>query len=330
MSTQADVAAAELDLDGHGYTDRSVALITPTSQEVNAVTSSNLVMAQQQKSSTATGKILAAYREYRERRYPQTVAFYEKMESLPPSNKGPSDAIISADNMLHTNDNPTTTTSFRTGTTKSPALKQRDSPRYDRAGNLRPPNKRFMQRDSSTGRLISPEPGLKNYTQLDEIRDWIKEKHYTKFDMIPDASKFIFEDMDPEYITEPSHLRNRGRKLRVGKFGTTEIWAVLPVSTRLYMPRLLQRDVVGGHFTPITKTKDQRDVVMPELDYPLGAFRSIGNKLPTDWAALNAVIAYVYLLCREADVVFSDSSKWPGQLSTALSRIKQVYAPNGK
>ena len=104
----------------------------------------------------------------------------------------------------------------------------------------------------------------------------------------------------------------------------------MPVSTRFYMPRLLQRDILGGPFTLINKTTDQSDDVMPELEYPFGAFRSIGKKMPADWTALSAIIAYVYLLCHEADVVFSNSSKWPGQLSTALNRIKQVYAPNGK
>ena len=105
---------------------------------------------------------------------------------------------------------------FSSEAAKSPALMQRDTPRYDRAGNLRPPNKRFMQR-ASTGKLISPKPGQENYTQLDEIHDWIKEKHYVKFDMLPEMSEFTFEDMDPDFISEPGHLKNRGRRLRIGK-----------------------------------------------------------------------------------------------------------------
>ena len=279
---------------------------------------------QEQTPSTAADKILSSFHSYRNRKFPHTAAFYKKMDELTGSSKAPSSPPDSAE-PEPTPERDETAAETKKAVKKSVALRGQNTPRYDRAGNLRPPNKRFLTRNTTTGKLVAPEAGKEDQTQLEEVQEWISNKRHVKFELIPQPSTFTFEDFDPEFVTEPNGLKNQGRRLLLGTNGDTEIWAVMPVSARLYMPRIIQRDVTDDSFSLFAKVKD---VDMPELDYPFGAF-SNHNKLEEDWMGLNTVIAYVFLLCGEAKIVFSDSSKWPGQLSTAMSRIKQVYAPYG-
>lgn len=200
-------------------------------------------------------------------------------------------------------------------------------PKFDRAGNPRPANKRFLERSATTGKLTEPKIGQEDYTQLEEVQDWIKQKHYTKFDLMPPTSEYTFDDMDPEFITEPYSLKNQGRRLLMGKNAENEIWAVMPRAPRLYMPRVIRRNDVNSSFKLVTKLGRLGADDMPELDYPFEVFKHISDK--NAWTELHTVIAYVFLICGEADIVFSASSKWPGTLSTAVTRIKQMYDPQG-
>lgn len=281
----------------------------------------------EQAPGTAADRILASYRKYRRQMYPQAAAFYEKMENFSGPEETPLLPTISVDPALPLERIESSTEPEKTAK-KVPFQQGRDTPRYDRAGNLRPPNKRFLKRDIVTGKLLEPQAGREDYTQLEEVQDWIKDKRHIKFDLIPEPSRFVFEDIDPGFLTEPNGLKNQGRRLLLGKDGGTEIWAVLPVSSRLYMPRFIQREGATGAFTLLAKVRDEEDddFDMANLDYPFSAFGKV-KRLKEDWVGINTVIAYIFLLCKEATVVFSDSSKWPGQLSTALNRMKQVHAP---
>ncbi|KAL1593249.1 hypothetical protein SLS60_010857 [Paraconiothyrium brasiliense] len=208
-------------------------------------------------------------------------------------------------------------------TVRSSGCEKKDTPRVDRAGYARPSNKKFLTRDLS-GKLASGVTGQE--TQLEEIQAWIAEKKYTKFELLPDTSQYTFEDMDPSFATEPYNLKNKGRKLLVGKDGDTEVWAILPVhSKKLYQCRILLRDGTKGTFTAIKDMKHLNDSI-EELHYPFEALTHSGRD--DSWAQLLAVAGYVFLLCGEADVVFTDSSKGPHNLGTGLTCIKDTYAPN--
>ncbi|KAJ4351539.1 uncharacterized protein N0V89_006882 [Didymosphaeria variabile] len=196
-------------------------------------------------------------------------------------------------------------------TVNASGSKKRNTPRVDRAGNVRPDNMRFLTRDVA-GKLDSELTGQD--TQLEEIQDWIKSKKYKKFELLPDASEYTFEDMDPNFVTEPLSLKNQGRKLLVGKDGDTGGLGYLACSSE-----------EAETFTAIKDMKKLNDSI-DELYYPFDAFTHSARE--DALVQLLAVLGYVFLLCGEADVVFTDSSKGPHTLGTALTCIKETYAPN--
>lgn len=177
-----------------------------------------------------------------------------------------------------------------------------------------------------TGKLAKGVTGPK--TQREEIQAWIDRKNYTKFQMMPAAAEYVFEYMDRDFVTEPYHCRNKGRKLLLGKDGDREVWAIMPSHRKhIYACRLITRNGVNDDFTVISKWEALRASI-DELDYPFQAFVTKTDKAVA-WAELHAVICYVFLLCNEVDVAFSNSSKSPNTLSTAMTHIKKTYDPNG-
>lgn len=234
--------------------------------------------------------------------------------------------------------------SFLSPAGASLALSKKDAPRFDRTGHLRPANKKFLPRGKPsykfkryhrrarltvpvpTGKLVGEEAGPE--TQLEEVQAWIQERKHIKFDLLPDAEEYSFEGIDDDVRTEPFHLKNQGRKLVIGRDEETEVCAILPFDDKkIYPCRFLLRDVAKGTYTAIkdiTQLRDSND----ELYYPWEAFASSTRE--DAWAQLQALVGYVFLLCGEADVVFTTSAKNPGSLSTALTHIKETYAPNGR
>ncbi|KAL5404430.1 hypothetical protein PMIN06_008235 [Paraphaeosphaeria minitans] len=203
------------------------------------------------------------------------------------------------------------------------SVRPKDTPRLDRAGNPRPANKKFLSRDP-TGRVVGNARGPD--TQLEEVQAWIQEKKHIKFDLIPDVEEHIFDDIDEDVRTEPFHLRNQGRKLVMGKDEETEICAIFPRDNKkIYPCRFLLREGEKGAYSPIKDITQLRDSI-DELYYPFEAFTHSTRE--DAWMQLQAVVGYVFLLCAEADVVYTTSAKHPGSLSTALTHIKETYAPN--
>ncbi|KAF2451676.1 hypothetical protein P171DRAFT_515649 [Karstenula rhodostoma CBS 690.94] len=205
----------------------------------------------------------------------------------------------------------------------SSAPSQKDTPRVDRAGQPRPANKKFLPRDT-TGKLVGEETGPD--TQLEEVQAWIQEKKYTKFELLPDVDEYTFEDIDKDVRTEPFHLPNQGRKLVIGRDEEAEVCAILPSDDKKVYPcRFLLWDRAKGAYTAIKDMAQLRDSI-DELYYPWEAFT---HSVREDaWMQLQAVVCYVFLLCGEANVVYTTSAKNPGSLSTALTHIKETYAPN--
>jgi hypothetical protein len=177
-----------------------------------------------------------------------------------------------------------------------------------------------------TGKLVEGIQGPD--TQLEEVQAWIKDKKHTKFEMLPDASEYTFDDIDVDVRTEPYRLKNQGRKLLLGKDEEAEVWAILPVHPdKIYQCRFLLWDGAKGTYTAIASIETLRDS-LDELNYPWEAFTNSARE--DAWMQLQSVIGYVFLLCGEAEVAFTGSAKNPGSLSTALTHIKETYAPNGK
>ncbi|KAF1966016.1 hypothetical protein BU23DRAFT_560585 [Bimuria novae-zelandiae CBS 107.79] len=226
---------------------------------------------------------------------------------------------------------PTSVPSATPAQSKRKPRRKSDSPRIDRAGNPRTENARFLKRDATTGKLEDPKSGQDDYTQLQEIQDWIKEKRYTKFDLISRPSDFIIEDMDPDFTTDPNSLKNHGRKLLLGKNKVTEVWAVMPVADRLLMPRLIKCDRGDDKYTLVANIDALSENGMPALDFPFEAFKRGKKdeaKKKVAMTELHSVISYIFLNAREIKVAFSNSTKWPGALSTAVTHIKKMYAPD--
>ncbi|KAK7187611.1 hypothetical protein PSPO01_06345 [Paraphaeosphaeria sporulosa] len=195
--------------------------------------------------------------------------------------------------------------------------------RLDRAGNPRPANRKFLSRDP-TGKIVGDASGPD--TQLEEVQAWIEEKKHIKFDLLPDVEEYIFEDIDEDVRTEPFHLKNQGRKLVIGQDEQTEVCAIFPADDKKIFPcRFLLRESAKGAYTAIKDITQLRDCI-DELYYPWEAFTNSSRE--DAWMQIQAVVGYVFLLCGEADVVYTTSAKNPGALSTALTHIKEAYAPN--
>lgn len=177
-----------------------------------------------------------------------------------------------------------------------------------------------------TGKIVGEQTGPD--TQLEEVRAWIDERKHIKFDLLPDIQEYVFEDIDADVRTEPFYLQNQGRKLVMGKEDETEVCAIIPKDANRILPcRFLLRAGAQGKYSAIKDITQLRDSIV-ELYYPWEAFTHSARG--DAWSQLQAVVGYVFLLCGEADVVYTTSAKNPGSLSTALSHIKDMYAPNGK